>query len=575
MRNYLILLSLVLLLLSFGCIGGGQDTEVKSITSDTEMKSTTSQLTTSIPGAVKDLKTNWEEEMVYQHPLVYPSYLTLDGEGNIFIASRGNNKIIKLLTTGKFSTYADISSLSRVFSIGYQPGLGRLLIGTSQTALYGFSNGEMTTLKNSGIYASSIAVNNLDDTFYTCSQGRNSKIIHYGVNGKRISTLVTGVDGCFQLALDETNNILYYSETFAGRITELDLSDKSRKVIATGVGIPGTFEPIALALDGDNTLYSFAALEQWSSSLNKYDGGSFTKVMDSISGAGPMIWSSAHSAFLVGNGVGANIVSYNPSTARAEYLTQYVNALGIVETDDGTVLVCDGDQLGGSILSVSSSGFTPFTEDLGEGYCRHLERDFDGNIYAGMTDGSILKITKDGSATSWASGYSNLPIVSLHYDSKNNAMISFTANPETSRTTIWRIYLDSPEEATKVMELSNTLITGSLPTGAVDNSGNIYVLERKANVIYKIQNDASTATTFASNVLDNDAITVPRMEYLSKEDALLVSTIENYELWPLNNPVKSTFATNNGGVDNFGINENKNGDLIAIHSGQVFRLVFR
>ena len=583
MRNYMILLGLALLLFSSGCIGGGgqtttkpspmssPDNEVKSTTSDNEVKSTTSQLTTSIPGAVKDLKTNWEEEMVYQHPLVYPSYLTLDGEGNIIIASRGNNKIIKLLTTGKFSTYADISSLSRVHSIGYQPGLGRLLISAEGEYLYGFSNGELTTLKKSrGIHASSIAVNTVDDTFYTCSQGRNSKIIHYGVNGKRLSTLVTGVDGCFQLALDETNNILYYSETYPGRVTELDLSDKSRKVIATGVGIPGTFEPIALALDGENTFYYFTANQ----GLNKYDGGSFTKVMDSIAGVGPMIWSSAHSAFLVGNGVGANIISYNPSTARAEHLTQYVNALGIVETDDGTVLVCDGDNLGGSILSVSSSGFTPFTEDLGEGYCRHLERDFDGNIYAGMTDGSILKITKDGSATSWASGYSNLPIVSLHYDSKNNAMISFTANPETSRTTIWRIYLDSPEEATKVMELSNTLITGSLPTGAVDNSGNIYVLERKANVIYKIQNDASTATTFASSVLDNDAITVPRMEYLSKEDALLVSTIENYELWPLNNPVKSTFATNNGGVDNFGINENKNGDLIAIQSGLVFRLVY-
>ncbi|MDP6459645.1 MAG: hypothetical protein QF829_02505, partial [Candidatus Hydrothermarchaeota archaeon] len=62
---------------------------MKSTTSDNEVKSTTSQLTTSIPGAVKDLKTNWEEEMVYQHPLVYPSYLTLDGEGNIIIASRG------------------------------------------------------------------------------------------------------------------------------------------------------------------------------------------------------------------------------------------------------------------------------------------------------------------------------------------------------------------------------------------------------------------------------------------------------------------------------------------------------
>ncbi len=100
------------------------------------------------------------------------------------------------------------------------------------------------------------------------------------------------------------------------------------------------------------------------------------------------------------------------------------------------------------------------------------------------------------------------------------------------------------------------------------------MLEREANEIYKISDGASTATTFASNVLDDDAITVPRMEYLSREDALLVSTIENYELWPLGSRKKSTFATNNGGVDNFGINETKNGDLIAIHSGRVFRFIY-
>ena len=196
--------------------------------------------------AVKGLKTNWKEEMLYQHPLVYPAYLSLDDEGNTIIVSRGNNEIVKLLPGGSFLTYADISSLSNVKSIGYQSGLKRLLITTGRDELFAFSNGELTILKKSGVPASSIAVNSVDDTFYTCSQARNSKIYHYDANGKRLSTIASGVDGAFQLALDETNNKLYYSETYAGRVTELDLSDKSKKIIATGVGIPGTFEPIAI-----------------------------------------------------------------------------------------------------------------------------------------------------------------------------------------------------------------------------------------------------------------------------------------------------------------------------------------
>lgn len=552
----IILLAMVLLFSGVGCATIGE----------APLPSSTP---TTASGAVKDLKTNWSEEMVYEHPIVYPAYLAKDDDGNILIASRGNNRIIKLSFEGQLSDYVDTSSLSNVFSIGYQPGSGRLLIANDRGTLYGFSNGQLTILKPFGVAASTIAVNTADDSFYTGSQSRDSKINHYDADGNLLSTIVDGVDGCFQLAFDETNNKLYYSETFAGRITEVNLSDNSKKVIATGVGIPGTFEPIAVALDEQGILYFFTA----NNGLNRLEGGSFKKVMDSIAGVGAMIWSSPHSAFLVGNGVGANIISYNPLMATAEHLTQYVNSLGIVQMDDGTVLVADGDYFGGFIQKIDGSGFTPFTQDLGTN-ARHLERDNDGNIYAGMTDGSIWRIAADGSATLWADDYSDYPIVSLHYDSKNDAIISFTVNPRASTAEVWRIPLNEPGSPTKVLELSDVITTGSLPAGAVDNSGNIYILERKANVIYVIPDGASTVATFASSVLDSQAITVPKMEYLSREDALLVTTIANYELWPINKPAKSTFARNNGGVDNFGINETKDGDLILIHSGRVFRFVY-
>ena len=564
----IILFTMVLLITASGCAGAREAPFPVPIPIPAPEITPTPTPTTT-PSAVKGLKTDWNEEMVYENLIVYPAYFTKDGDGNILIVSRGNNKILKLSGEGQLSTYLDTNSLSTVFSIGYQPGLGRLLIANDQSTLYGSLNGQLTTLKPFGIVASTIVVKTADDSFYTGSQSRDSQINHYDANGNLLSTIVDGVDGCFELALDETHNKLYYSETFAGRITEVALSDNSKRIIATGVGIPGTVEPIAVALDGENDLYFFTA----NNGLNKFEAGSFTKVMDSVAGVGPMTWSPIHSGFLVGNGVGANIISYQPSTATSNHLTQYVNALGIVEMDDGTVLVGDGDFFGGSIQKVDSSGFTPFTPDLGTN-CRHLERDTSGNIYAGMTDGTIWRIAADGSATPWASEYSNYPVVSLHYDSKNNTIISFTGNPQTSTATIWRIPLNTPNSPTKVLELSNVRITGSLPAGAVDDSGNIYVLERKANVIYQIPSGATTTTIFASSVLSSEAITVPRIEYLSKEQALLVTTIENYELWPLNNPVKSTFAMNNGGVDNFGINANKNGDLIAIHSGRVFRFVY-
>jgi len=241
--------------------------------------------------------------------------------------------------------------------------------------------------------------------------------------------------------------------------------------------------------------------------------------------------------------------------------------------DDGTVLVADGRSFGNYIQKVDSSGLTPFSEEMQE-QCNALERDSDGDIYAGLIDGTIWKIGDDGSVSSWAGGFTTDSISSLHYDSKNNAMISITGNPMTSTASIWRIPLSAPDSAAKVVEISDVQVHISLPRGAVDDSGNIYVLERKANVIYKIADGSDTTTVFASSVLDSEAITNPGMEYVSKENALIISTISNYELWPLNNPIKSTFATNNGAVDNLTINETKNGNLIALHSGQVFRLNF-
>ena len=92
-------------------------------------------------------------------------------------------------------------------------------------------------------------------------------------------------------------------------------------------------------------------------------------------------------------------------------------------------------------------------------------------------------------------------------------------------------------------------------------------------MIYKIADGSTTPTVFSESVLHSEAVTVPSLEYLSKENAVVVSTITSYDLWYLDHPFKLTLAVNNGAVDNFAMHETKSENLVCIHSGQVFRLV--
>ena len=518
--------------------------------------------------AVQGLPDGWDQEVIYDHPIIYPSYLTIDGEGNVLVASRGNGKILKMGPGGELSTFADVSELGEVFTLAHQPRSDRVIMTTMMTGLYALSEDELSTLQMWGVMANSLAVDPDDDSFYGCSGARGSSIVHFDADGEPLDTIVEGTDGCFQVVLDTANERLFYSETFPGSITSVDLVDGTTEVLIEGIGIPGTREPIGLSLDADGVLHSFPNAH----GLFRYEDGSFENVMDSIAGAGALLWSSSHDAFLIANGVGANVIAYDPATRTAEHLTPYMNAIAITATIDSTVLVCDGHYFGGRVLSVDDSGLVPLTKDLGTN-CQHLERDGRGTVYAGMAEGSIWTIGDDGSASLWLAEVSDRPLVSLQYDPHNDALVAITGDEERSTAEVWRIPIDDPEAREKVLELTDVRVTPSLPAGAVDRDGNIYVLERRANVIHRIADGATTATLFATSVLENEAITVPKIEYLSNEDALLVSTIMTYDLWPLDGSGRSIFARNSGAVDNFAISEGPDGSIVAIHSGQVFRLV--
>ena len=514
-------------------------------------------------------RSGWSETMLYEHPIVYPQNIFLNSDSNIIVYSRGNKKFIEY-SGGIYSSVYDASLLSAIYGTAWQPNAGRIIFNASDGCLYALTGGSRSKLAGpsvalGNIYA--IAVDTEDDTFYTCSMTQGQSVYRWNASGTSSTALATNTHGCSSIALDKANNKLYFSETYDGEINELDLSDNSITVIATGVGIAGTFEPIAVALDAGGDLYSFPG----ASGLFKYTSGtSWMLKAAPIAGAGPLLWYPDANAFVTGNGVGSNLTKYDPSNGSATNLTEYINATGIAQNSSGDVLLCD-QNFGTKIKKATTSGLSDFATLTGT-VCNTLENDPNGVIYAGMTNSEIWKVADNGTAAAWATGYSSFPVMGIAWDEANQRLIAVTGDNATSTAYVYGIPGANPAGASLIATMAGVTTGGSVPDPAVDENGNIYLIERAANKIYKIASGTSTLTDFATSVLDSAAITVPRIEYVSAESALLVSTISTYELWPIDGGRRITFGTNNGGVDNFGINQAPDGSVLAIHSGRIFRL---
>jgi hypothetical protein len=517
--------------------------------------------------AVTGLRSGWQQTSIYASDFgVYPGSLTVDGNGNILIFDRGTKQLKQLASDGTISTLADLGgaiSFGNPMAIGYQPGRDRVLITTDMSGLYAYRNGQVSQLKMFGIMVSAFAVDPRDDSFYGGFQLNGAAITHYDADGNSLGTVVASSGGPSQLVVDGTNGKLYYSETYAGRISVLDIASGSSSEAVSGLGIAGTSEPISVALDGQGTLHYFPA----ASGLYRYSGGQGALVSASIGGAGELAWSPTRNLFVQAQGAGANLIAYSIDGTPAYNLTPYVNAFAIGELADGRVIVQSADD--NRLVAVTSSGFTAFgTAALGS--CSDFAIDAAKRLFGTCGD-TLLQVQTDGSTTTLVQ-HAGQNLLSLAYSSLTDEFVYVaSADNGTGAATINRIAAGGGSSRT-VTTLQNVSINNVLPALAVDGQDNIYILERGANKILRIAAGSSATTTWASNVLESEAITVPDIVYLPSENALLISTIENYQLWPLDGSARQTFASNNGAVDNFAMMVTGNGSVVAIHSGEVFRM---
>jgi hypothetical protein len=514
---------------------------------------------------VKNLPTGWSGETIYKKSYT-PSSICVDNNGDLLFLNRGEYEIGNLDDQGNITIYATSGTLL-LDVIGFQPNANRLLsINRDISSLYAYEAGAFTKINTFPVdkdVDTQLAFDPDDDSFYGGSGENGTGIWHFDSNGNYISTIVSNIQGCGQIALSKNKNLLYYSEVYTGNIVEFNLTTSESKIIASNLGIPGIGESPAICFDDNNTLYSLHKNGTFNSGLFKYQNGSFVHIMYGKHGGGPIYWSSKFQAILVAASAGGCIVSYDPSKTEPKRLTPIINSPAIVKTRDNLIFIAIEKQ----IFQITSSGLINFTDVLPT-TCYQLTLDIDDNIYAGLVNDTmtILRINRNGTYTPWFTEPIYEQLASLSYDSRFNAIIVFTSDLAANKTTARRIPISDP----LTYEPIPPLINGTEIRGTVDNNGTVYIYEKDANVIYRIFDGSNEAEIIFSNVHYEDPFFF--LQYCSIENGLIAGWNDGLRMFPLSEGSKFEFAESDTGIDFTSLFETADQELIGTHSSQIYLL---
>jgi hypothetical protein len=515
---------------------------------------------------VKNVKEDWRGETIYQTSPLGPISIC-ETLNDVLVLDKAANEILKLDINGTTTTYVSTGNFS-FDAINYQPNRNRL-IAIGENLLYGLTNDVFQLLNEYApeIGFSTLTVASTDDSIYVGSLMNDSVIYHINATGHMLGSIVNHVQGCSQIAIHPNSTMLYYAETYSGRIIQYNLITNSSTVLTSNIGIPGTGEGIGLAVSTNGTIFYYTA-EGNKLGLNKFHQGSFIPAMGTKSGTGPIFWSELHQAILCAAGAGACIVKYDLTKNQPELLTPTVNTRSIIETDEGRIFIGIEDY----IYEVIGSELPKFTSQLPDS-CESLLLTKQNEIFFGIMNDTLAlyKLELNGTYAPWFSGGIEGSFHGMKYDRMNHGLIvSVEILSDTTNTQIWEIPIDNPMNYQLVYELENATRTSF----TVDHKGNIYLLERVANILYKIPNESHVKEVLFTDFIEAAYLVQPNLGYTSIEDGIIVCRNDDLRVWPLSGEDPFILAENNVGIDNDGVTETKNQELICTHSGQIFKLIY-
>ena len=520
---------------------------------------------------MREVSPGWDVLPIYEIP--HPPGPTTIGENNdLYYVDNLNQVIMKMDEFGVHTEY--ITTLLSLNDIIYQPNNKRL-IGVTDFGFHIINSSEITLLKNYsyGIPLSAMTVDPTDDSLYCGARTDETDILKYDSDGNYLATILSNVQGCSQIILDNNQSILYYTETFLGSFSMMNLTSSETTVLRTGIGLPGTEEVIGIGVDDNYDLYYMTA-DGNNRGFYKYSNSTFALLMASKVGMSTLTWSTKLQMFIAAGSFGGCLIGYDPEEAEAEILTPIVNSQTIIETYDGKILYSFED----TIYKINESGPTFFSESPYDAPIFNLLLDVDNNIFAllGNDSVAIVRVKQDGSFEDWFHNEINEWAKSIHYDVKNYEIILLTEDIIQNESYIYRIPINNPMSYNKIATFENT----TKIVGVTDVLGNIYVYEAYNNTLFRIPDgsiDIEIITTdFVdfSDIYGVNVIVEPTLGYSTIENGILIGRNDDLQMWVLDENVRITFAINNRGIDNSAIHQTFQQDILCTQSTLVLKFIY-
>ncbi|MFW9876784.1 MAG: hypothetical protein ACFFG0_27130 [Candidatus Thorarchaeota archaeon] len=521
--------------------------------------------------AMREVRPGWDVLPIYE--ISHPPGPKCIGENNdLYYVDNLNNVIMKMDEFGVHNEYRTINiSLSDII---YQPIHNRF-IGLSEFKFYIITSSEFTLLNNYsyGNYLTTMTVDPTDDSFYCGSMINGTDILKFDADGNYISILISNIQGCSQIVLNNNQSILYYTETYLGSFSMMNLTTLETTVLKTGVGLPGTQEVIGIGVNDNDDLYYMTA-DGDNRGFYKYNNSDFVLLMASKAGMSSLTWSSKLQMFIAAGSAGGCLIGYDPDESEAELLTPIVNSPTIIETNDGNILYAIED----SIYKIDELGPNYFSKNPYNSTIKNLILDVDNNIYTllGNDSVAILRVNHDGSFEDWFNNEIHEWAKSIHYDIKNYEIVLLTEDFLINSTNIYRIPINDPISYYKVI----TLEKSTRVVGVTDVYGNIFIYEATNNTLFKIPDgsyDREIITTdFVdfSDIYGGEVIVEPPLVYSTIENGILIGRNDDLQMWLLDENLRITFAINNRGIDNSAFFENSKQELICTQSTLVLKFIY-
>ena len=526
------------------------------------------------PEPMRDLRPGWEANTIYEipHP---PGPKCIGENGDLFYLDNLNNIAMKMDEFGVHTIYQTLNSSYSFSALCYQP-INNRLIGLTDYGFYIITSSDVIWLNNftEGETINTVTVDPNDDSFFCSSLFSGSNITHYDASGNRISTILTNIQGCSQLVLNNNQSILYYTETYSGSFSSLNLTSMEINVLRTNIGLPGTQEVIGIGVDDNDDLYEMTA-DGNNRGFFKYQNGSFVLLMASKGGMSSLTWSSKLQMFIAAGSAGGCLIGYDPLKSEAEYLTPIINAGTIIETHEGMILYAFDDE----IYEVNESGTILFSKNPNGMIITNLILDVDNNIFALLANDSVSinRITNNGTFEVWFHDEITDYAKSILYNAVHHEIILLAENIDKNESYVYRIPIANPLSYSKITTFSNT----TKIKAAIDMIGNIYIYEAYNNTLYKIPNDTDVkeivTTDFAdfSDIYGPNFVVEPPLVYCSIENGIIYGRNDDLHLWLLDQDVRVTLGINNRGIDNSAMFQNTNQEILVTQSTLVLRLKYQ